>query len=404
MQTPEIKQIGWTTEEPMRPDITTAYVRMRLVLWIATLALIILAAFVIAPVLEASILAFLYHHWGAGLAERANARPSVLGPVVPGIVSIILLSRAWKRSIVRPWTWARPRILLFFISWTAFDCAKLALGNEPMFGPSGQSKQYYVIRSDGTVVVTDHGGLDNSGRPLQPITLDNIDWVSRMKTAGTRLPQKADPTKSPWFLPGGQAVLFWAERGDHLEFFDRPGKHPETNADLRDVTPEIRNRWEAEQRKTVDVKLHREVSALREKISNLEQTAHSAPAKSDEHRQSTVEALPTIVQPAPPIVTANPHEAPPPPITRTQTSREDTFDMDPVAPGASGNWMLEHRVPTQIPPLHRNCGTRHWQWARCPLYGLPRPRCGAPHHRLCGYFHWPSESCPTRDYSPLCQH
>jgi hypothetical protein len=362
--------------------------RTRLVLWVAAFALIIFAALVIAPVLEAVILAVLYHHWGVVLADRANARPGVFGPIVPGIVSIILLWRGWKRSIVKPWTWGRLWILLFFVSLTVFECAKLALGNEPMFGPSGQSKQYYVIRSDGTVVITDHAGLDNSGRPLQPITPDNIDWVSRMKAAGRRLPRKADPGKSIWFLPGGQAVLFWAERGGHLEFFDRPGKHPETNADLRDVTPEIRSRWEAEQRKAVDVNAQRELSALQ-----------------DKHLQRSVEALPAVVQTTLSLVTASPH---PPtrlsPIPHLEPPREDTVDSNPVVPGPSRNWMRDRRpVPTQIPPLHGNCGMRHWQWARCPLYGLPRPRCGAPRHHVCGYFHWPSEPCPARDYSPLCQ-
>jgi hypothetical protein len=357
----------------------------RLVRSVAAFGLIILAAFMLAPVLEAGILAVLYHHWGVALADRANARPGVFGPIVPGIVSIILLWRGWKRSIVKPWTWGRLWVLLFFVSLTVFECAKLAVGNEPMFEASGQSKQYYVIRSDGTVVITDHAGLDNSGRSLQPITPDNIDWVSHMKAAGRRLPRRADPAKSTWFLPGGQAVLFWAERGGYLEFFDRPGKHPETNADLRDVTPEIRSRWEAEQRKAADVKAQRELSALQDKISKLDQAPDSAPAKS------------AIVQTTLSLITASPH---PPHL---EPPREDTVDSNSVVPGPSRNWMRDRRpLPPQIPPLHRNCGTRHWEWARCPLYGLPRPRCGAPRHHVCGYFHWPSEPCPARDYSPLC--
>lgn len=364
---------------------------IRLVRGVAAFALIMFAALVIAPVLEAVILFALYHHWGVALADRANARPGVFGPIVPGVVSIILLWRGWKRSIVKPWTWFRLWILLFFVSLTVFECAKLALGNEPMFGPSGHSKQYYVIRSDGTVVITDHAGFDNSGRPLQPITLDNIDWVSRMKAAGTRLPRRADPAKSTWFLPGGQAALFWAERGGHLEFFDRPGKHPETKADLRDVTPEIRTRWETEQGKAADVNGQRELFALQNKISKLEQATHSAPAKSDEHLQRSMEALPAVDQTT--------LSAWLPPI---ETPREDTVDPNPVVRESSMNWMSDRRpVATQIPPLHRDCGKRHWQWDRCPLYGLPRPRCGAPRHRLCGCFHWPSEPCPARDYRPL---
>jgi hypothetical protein len=190
-----------------------------------------------------------------------------------------------------------------------------------------------------------------------------------------------------------------------LEFFDRPGKHPETNADLRDVTPQIRSRWEAQQRKAADANLQREVSGLQDRIAKLEQAPLPTPAKSDDHLESRVEALPTVVQPTLPLVTARPRTNPPPPVPHIETPREDTIDADPVVPPPSRNWMADRRpVPTQLPPLHRNCGTRHWQWARCPLYGLPRPRGGAPRHRLCGYFHWPSEPCPARDYLPLCQH
>jgi hypothetical protein len=347
----------------------------------------------------------LYHHWGVALAERANGQHAILATIVPAAISAVLLIRNGKqRTLVRPWSWLRPYVLLFFLSLTAVESAKLVLGGEPVFGPKGQVRQYYVVRSDGAVVVSDHGGIDNSGRTFQPITPDNVDWVSRMRTAGTRLPQKVDPAKSPWFLPGGQAVLFWAEREGRLEFFDRPGKHPETQADLRDVTPEIRARWEAEQRKAAEAKLRGQVSGLEERITKLEHAPAPAPQKSAEDRQPSVEATPMIVQPTLSLVTARPRSSPPSPVSHIEPPQDDITDLDPLTPPSNRNSLTNPApVPKQIPPLHLNCGTRHWRWARCPRYGLPHPRCGVPRHFRCGHFHWPSEPCPANDFQPLCQ-
>lgn len=427
MQAPTVKQIEWSRPEPNATDAVLLNAnRTRLAGWCGIFGITMFVALLLAPLFESVLLFGLYHHWGAALTERANARPGVLAALVPAAVAAVLLVRsANHRSIVKPWTWLRPCILLFFISLTAVESAKLALGNEPVFGPKGETRQYYVVRSDGTVVITDHAGIDNSGRPFQPITPDNVDWITRMKSAGPRLPQKADPAKSPWFLPGGQAVLFCVERNGKLEFFDRPGKHPETREELREVTPEIRAKWEASCRQEAIVKeledklkttklrmqkLEEDHEALTEKATALEME-NQKPTQPVLQQPDLVERHDSILQERPASIRPQPTV---PPVIREQptdtTSAERTVGFVRSMPKITNTPTMPLSPPPRefsCPPLaprHLDCGTRHWRGEWCPRYGFPRPPPPPVMYPPVRYYSYPPPMrCRPRVYIRVCR-
>src|ERR1700730_4943292 len=102
-----MKQIEWNKAEGLERDLNREGTEgIRLLVWFTLLGITIFVAVLLAPVFDAIIVFALYHHCGAALAERANARPGGLAAVVPAAVSTVLLLRtSSRRTITKPWSW-----------------------------------------------------------------------------------------------------------------------------------------------------------------------------------------------------------------------------------------------------------------------------------------------------------
>ncbi len=358
-------------------------------------SIVILAALVLAPVFEAFGAYCLYHYWGSELAEQADHGARLLSAMVPAVVCLLLLLRRKNlATVVTPWRWLRRHVFIFLASLAIFQATRLFITKDHAFGPKGQILSYYLVRSDGTLILSDHAGTDTlTGLKFSPVTPDKYDWIEAMRLGSTRVPVRVDPAKSVWFFPGGGAALFYTEHAGQLEFFDRPGRHPYTNAQLQPVTSAVRARWEqVHESQAPENKVDERFKGLNERLSRLE-----VQAKAAIQAQSATGS---------PELHANQSE------NEIQPVRSGDANLSSAALSIQSVKRLQPdnaRTPSyarpaqQIPPLHYDCGSRHWRWARCPRYGLPRPRIGAPRHHLCGYFHWPNEFCPARDFTPLCQ-
>ena len=87
-----------------------------------------------------------------------------------------------------------------------------------------------------------------TGRECRLVTISLVDRLNAY--ASGKKPGKIIKTPPEFFDPRtSEPIVWYADRGAAIEIFDLLGYHPETSEELLPVTPEIVDRWKAQQAK-----------------------------------------------------------------------------------------------------------------------------------------------------------
>jgi hypothetical protein len=111
------------------------------------------------------------------------------------------------------------------------------------FGFGQRETLKYYARTDKGIVFYDRPGFDpTTGQALKPVTPEIIRNLEQLREGPLA---KVDPSAVPWFNPYTGAPDLWYYRfpDGQLEFYNRPGMHPQTGEVLSPVTKEIFLNW-----------------------------------------------------------------------------------------------------------------------------------------------------------------
>jgi hypothetical protein len=128
------------------------------------------------------------------------------------------------------------------------------------FDSTGHPIKFYALVPGG-VVFADHVGIEPKyGVAFRPVTQENVRWLLRIQQG--RVEAVVDPALHDWFDGVTRDPLLWyyTDADANFHFFDGPGYAPSTGAELRAVTPEIRQQWELKPRATAAEQSKRESS------------------------------------------------------------------------------------------------------------------------------------------------
>jgi hypothetical protein len=111
--------------------------------------------------------------------------------------------------------------------------------------------QCYIIQRDprAPVIYRDHlPGMDpETGRECRLVTTGLIERLKEY--AEGKRPVRIKAPEPEFFDPRtGEPIVWYVDHGDTIEIFDLMGYHPETSEELLPVTPEIVDRWKAQQK------------------------------------------------------------------------------------------------------------------------------------------------------------
>jgi hypothetical protein len=107
---------------------------------------------------------------------------------------------------------------------------------------SGETLKWYAMTPEG-VRYYDHPGVDPIyGIELKPVTRDNVRELKRLEQ-GEALP--IDPEQVEFFnaFTGDPQVWYSRDGNGKWEFYNRPGYHPRTGAELHPVSHELYEEW-----------------------------------------------------------------------------------------------------------------------------------------------------------------
>jgi hypothetical protein len=112
------------------------------------------------------------------------------------------------------------------------------------------AKQCYIIQRDARspVIYRDHvPGIDSeTGRECRSVTTALIERLNEY--ADGKRPRKITARQPEFFDPRtSEPIVWYVDHVGSIEIFDLMGYHPETSEELLPVTPEIVDRWNAQQ-------------------------------------------------------------------------------------------------------------------------------------------------------------
>jgi hypothetical protein len=110
--------------------------------------------------------------------------------------------------------------------------------------------QCYIIQRDAQppIIYRNHvPGIDpETGRECRLVTIGLVERLNEY--ASGKRPSKIKATQPEFFDPRtSEPIVWYVDRGGTIEIFDLLGYHPETGEELLAVTPEIVDRWKAQQ-------------------------------------------------------------------------------------------------------------------------------------------------------------
>jgi hypothetical protein len=112
------------------------------------------------------------------------------------------------------------------------------------------STRCYIIQRDARepIIYRDHlPGMDpETGRECRLVTIGLVERLNEY--ANGKRPGKIKATQPEFFDPRtSEPIVWYVDHGGTIEIFDLMGYHPETSEELLPVTPEIVDRWKAQQ-------------------------------------------------------------------------------------------------------------------------------------------------------------
>jgi hypothetical protein len=111
------------------------------------------------------------------------------------------------------------------------------------FGFGHRQVLKYYARTDKGIVFYDRPGFDPmTGQELKPVTPEVVRELSELRAGPL---SRVDPAQVAWFNPytGGPEVWYYRFPDGQLEFYNKPGMHPQTGEPLSPVTKELFMRW-----------------------------------------------------------------------------------------------------------------------------------------------------------------
>jgi hypothetical protein len=111
------------------------------------------------------------------------------------------------------------------------------------FGFGHRETLKYYARTDKGIVFYDRPGFDpTTGQELKPVTPEAVRELNQLREGPLA---RVDPAQVAWFNPYTGAPELWYYRfpDGQLEFYNRPGMHPQTGEKLSPVTKELYMSW-----------------------------------------------------------------------------------------------------------------------------------------------------------------
>jgi hypothetical protein len=111
------------------------------------------------------------------------------------------------------------------------------------FGFGHREVLKYYARTDKGIIFYDRPGFDpTTGQGLKPVTPEVVRELSQLREGPLA---KVDPARVAWFNPytGGPELWYYRFPDGQLEFYNRPGMHPQTGEALSPVTKDLFLSW-----------------------------------------------------------------------------------------------------------------------------------------------------------------
>jgi hypothetical protein len=212
-----------------------------LLIWAALVA----SALVIVAIFP-RFLAVYYSYYGQASIEKIFYEVIGLDAPLSRVLAVpfaVLYGLAWVVVVgwagaVVSWKLDAKKLLItlpcFVLFYALAPAAQLVIGTPCFNQRDGTPQKWYVIRSDGKVVLYDSPGFDpETGVQKVPVTQE-ICRISSDQKRG-QLPQKISDQAATELDPN----VWYAVYKDQTEFFDKEGIHPRTLQPLQPVTADV---------------------------------------------------------------------------------------------------------------------------------------------------------------------
>ena len=108
---------------------------------------------------------------------------------------------------------------------------------------SGKAIKWFVLTPEGVEFSDRPGVHPKYGKPYQPVTADNVRQLELLKQGKFN---PIDPRTATFFNPitGDPQLWYYRYSDGRLEFYDKPGFHPQTGTGLEVVTRDVYATWQ----------------------------------------------------------------------------------------------------------------------------------------------------------------
>ncbi len=231
--------------------------------WYATtgIGLACIAILIIALLMSADY--FIAHHFAsiasADVKNVLGLPPLLVKAIYYGTV-LIFLTAWWYMAVVR-----KSQRLFWTFATALFPCAYYGslyyLTKEDSFSLSGDSLQCFVVTAQSVRIVPliEPGNVQidkETGQPCQTLTAQITPMIRKLQailsTGKEVVP--VQPNENDFFsVLTGEPLLWYAQDGESIRFYDVPGFDRSTGQPLKPVTSEIQRKWK--QRKDTEAQV-----------------------------------------------------------------------------------------------------------------------------------------------------
>ncbi len=225
------------------PEFASAVWKRRLTWTLLIIGGVLFALWVISATVDLTIWGA-YNHYIDTLSDRLRINTYLANVLsILFVVPFFLGIRYYLFSLSERKKKQRIGLTMLLSMGALYNLALYSGTRNENFGPKGAVKFYALI--PGGVVFSDRPGTEPKyGIPFRPVSKENIRWLLRIQNG--RIQAVSDPANHDWFdaVTGDPLLWQYADSNGALRFFDGPGRSPATGAELKPVTPEIRDQWE----------------------------------------------------------------------------------------------------------------------------------------------------------------
>ena len=201
---------------------------MKYIVW-ALVAVVAFAVLVLILFNEELIFWRTFSYMAGKIAGESGIHPRLAEVLAVAYALVVALSFTISFDPAK-----RKRSLIVIAALTALYSGFMYAMTRDDAWQGGKPIKFFEEQADGTFRETHRPRNPRTNQPNISITRENQRW------ADGRPAQRVQITKETHFFGSAELPLvYYARRGRELDFFDRPGAHPQTRQRLQPVTPEI---------------------------------------------------------------------------------------------------------------------------------------------------------------------